>query len=146
MRYISQLLAETKNEITPNGGLGIVLTNSFTANMKISNCEIFSFERNFYKEFEKTFAFSNKKFVCKVSLLDKDHETIVFKKFYIPSFVISDPQNEFAGAAVLVSNHFTYNNGSNFYHSPKIISTLTFVLDPRDVAKIKSAKVEFVDD
>ena len=142
---ILELLNETKNNIIPSGGFGVVLTNSFTANMKTSNCEIFSFSSDFQDEISKASSLNyNTSFSCKVSLLDENKETIVFKTFKIPSFLVLQKQS---GTGVFfISNHFIYNDGKKFYHSPQIVSTVTFKLDPRDIAKIKTAKVEFVDE
>ena len=142
---ILELLNETKNNIIPSGGFGVVLTNSFTANMKTSNCEIFSFSSDFQDEISKASSFNyNTSFGCKVSLLDENKETIVFKTFKIPSFLVLQKQS---GTSVFfISNHFIYNDREKFYHSPKIVSTVTFKLDPRDIIKIKTAKVEYVDE
>ena len=146
MDKILDLLTETNNDIIPGGGFGIVLTNSFTANMKTNNSEIFSFPKDLYEEILKVnnFNYSNNLFKCKISLLDKNSETIVFKTFKIPSFLVS--QKEYLAGVIFISNHFIYNDDKKFYHSPKIVATVTFKLDPRDIAKIKTAKVEFVDE
>ena len=145
MDKILDLLTETKNDIIPGGGFGIVLTNSFTANMKTNNSGIFSFPGNFYEEISKAKNLnnSNNLFKCKISLLDKNSETIVFKTFKIPSFLVS--QKDYLAGVIFISNHFIYNDDKIFYHSPKIVSTVTFKLDPIDIAKIKTAKVEFED-
>ena len=82
-------------------------------------------------------------FKCKVSLLDKENEMIVFKIFKIPSFLVLKKDVEYG--LIFISNHFIYNDEKKFYHSPKIVSTVTFKLDPIDIAKIKTAKVEFED-
>ena len=144
MERVLDLLNETKNNIVPYNGFGVVLTNSFTANMKTSNCEIFSFSSDFYDEILKTNNLnnSNNLFKCKISLLDKNSETIVFKTFKIPSFLILQKDQR---GLIFISNHFIYNDHEKFYHSPKIVSTVTFKLDPRDITKIKTAKVEFED-
>jgi len=145
MDKVLDLLNETKNNIVPYNGFGIVLTNSFTANMKINNCEIFSFSSDFYDEILKTGNLynSNNLFKCKISLLDEKNETIVFKTFKIPSFLILQKDQR---GLIFISNHFIYNDHEKFYNSPKIVSTVTFKLDPIDIAKIKTAKVEFVDE
>ena len=143
---ILKLLKETNNNIIPYGGFGVVLTNSFTANMKINNCEIFSFPKDLYEEILKVnnFNYSNNLFKCKITLLNEKNETIVFQIFKIPSFLVLEKQ-PIAGL-IFISNHFIYNDDEKFYHSSKIVSTVTFKLDPRDIAKIKTAKVEFVDE
>lgn len=139
------LLEGTKNDIIPSGGMGVVLTNSYTSNMKTNNCDFFLLNKKFHDEFLKVIDDIKADLIrCKISLLDKNNESIIFKEFKIPSFVVI--KNEGDVGCFFVSNHFVYFDQKHFYHSPKIISTLTFVLDPRDVAKIKSAKVEFVDD
>ena len=145
MGGILDLLTKTKNDIISAKGFGIVLTNSFTANMKTSNCEIFSFSDNFYDEISKASNLNNgnNMFNGKVSLLDEKDETIVFKTFKIPSFLVLQKKEY---GLIFISNHFIYNDDKKFFHSPKIVSTVTFKLDPRDIAKIKTAKVEFVDD
>ena len=142
---ILDLLTKTKNNIISSEGFGIVLTNSFTANMKTSNSEIFSLSKDFYNEiyFTKSLNFSNNLFNCKVSLLDENSENIIFKTFKIPSFLVLQ-EKEYG--LIFISNHFIYNDHEKFYHSPKIVSTVTFKLDPIDIAKIKTAKVEFVDE
>ena len=146
MDGILDLLSETKNDIIPAGGFGVVLTNSFTANMKTSNCEIFSFSQDFYEEISKVsnLNFRNNIFNCKLSLLDEKNETIVFKTFKIPSFLVLQKQS--IAGVIFISKHFIYNDHDKFYHSPKIVSTVTFKLDPIDITKIKTAKVEFVDE
>ena len=113
--------------------------------MKTNNSEIFSFSKDFYDEISKAseLNYGNNLFKCKISLLDKNSETIVFKTFKIPSFLVS--QKDYLAGVIFISNHFIYNDDKIFYHSPKIVSTVTFKLDPIDIAKIKTAKVEFED-
>jgi hypothetical protein len=146
MDGILDLLINTRNDIIPAGGFGIVLTNSFTANMKTSNSEIFTFPKDFYEEISKAsnFNYGNNLFKCKISLLDDKKATVVFKTFKIPSFLVLKKDANYG--LIFISNHFIYNDHEKFYNSPKIVSTVTFKLDPRDIAKIKTAKVEFVDE
>ena len=146
MDGILDLLINTRNDIIPAGGFGVVLTNSFTANMKTSNSEIFTFPEDFYDEISKAsnFNYGNNLFKCKISLLDDKKATVVFKTFKIPSFLVLKKDANYG--LIFISNHFIYNDHEKFYHSPKIVSTVTFKLDPRDIAKIKTAKVEFVDE